>query len=233
MNKKTNILIFLFLALSFFLGSCSDSDNTNPYEVSEEWKAYQKSRVDDVIELYKSGMYTRQLTDYGPGMYIYEKPSDFITNINDKDNPTFLEGGPIDGLEAVDDTKSKASVLAADENLDKVEFDTDIVVVRYHGYYYNLSGTRYVFDSHETDSSGKKLNNPSADKEQMVSAFTEGEGFKTALYGMKVGDERLVCIPYAMGYGVNGQTDNLGNIVIPGYTTLFFDIKLLEVKRDR
>lgn len=231
MNKKTNIIIFLFLALSFFLGSCS-SDNTDPYQVSEEWKAYQKSRVDDVIELRKQGIYTQRLTDYGPGMYIYERPSDFITNINDEDNPTFLEGGPIDGLEPVEETKAKALARTVDEKLEEVEYDTDIVVVRYHGYFYSLDGKRYVFDSNETDASGNKLNNP-RDNTDMRLTDVVVEGFKTALYNMKVGDEKLVCIPYAMAYGVSGTTNQDGTVAIPGYTTLFFDIKLLEIKRDR
>lgn len=230
MNKKSNIIIFLFLALSFFLGSCS-SDNTNPYEVSEEWKEYQKSRVDDVIELRKEGVYTQRQTDYGQGMYIYEKPSDFLTNILEKNE--FLKGGPIDGLEPVNaDESSKALARVADEVIEEVKYDTDIVTLRYHGYYYRLDGTRYVFDSTDTDSRGEKLNKPRENVSWRLTEI-ELEGFKTALYNMKVGDEKLVCMPYSVAYGVNGKANNDGTIAILGYTTLFFDIKLLEIKRDR
>ena len=48
-------------------------------------------------------------------------------------------------------------------------------------------------------------------------------GFSTALQNMVKGDKWEICIPYALGYGssVSGS--------IPGYSTLFFEIELLEI----
>ena len=47
-------------------------------------------------------------------------------------------------------------------------------------------------------------------------------GFATALQKMHRGDYWRVTIPYQMGYGASGTSDGL----IPGYSTLIFDIRL-------
>lgn len=224
--KKTNSILILLLGLSFLLGACSDDDK-NKNEVSEEWKKYQRQRITDVMLLKDDqgkDVYRREATDYGENKFIYTRPSDFISNILDKNE--FLKGGPIDGLEPAKETKSNlAATRKLDETIEMIEYDTDIAEVRYHGYYYNLSGDRIVFESQDTDSKGNKLNSPLANVTFTVGGLTEG--FKTALYNMKVGEERIACIPHEMGYGAYGSG------LIPGYTTLFFDIKLIEVRRDR
>ncbi|GHT53713.1 hypothetical protein AGMMS49982_17230 [Bacteroidia bacterium] len=48
-------------------------------------------------------------------------------------------------------------------------------------------------------------------------------GFSTALQDMVAGDKWEICIPYALGYGTAGSSS------IPGYSTLFFEIELLEI----
>ncbi|GHT25532.1 hypothetical protein AGMMS4957_20490 [Bacteroidia bacterium] len=50
-------------------------------------------------------------------------------------------------------------------------------------------------------------------------------GFSTALQNMVVGDKWEICIPYALGYGTAGSSSGY----IPGYSTLFFEIELLEI----
>ena len=49
------------------------------------------------------------------------------------------------------------------------------------------------------------------------------DGFSTALQHMKVGDKWEVWMPWRLAYGVTGK----GNI--PGYTTLVFEIELVEI----
>ncbi|MFA7065782.1 MAG: FKBP-type peptidyl-prolyl cis-trans isomerase, partial [Dysgonamonadaceae bacterium] len=49
------------------------------------------------------------------------------------------------------------------------------------------------------------------------------DGFSTALQHMKEGDKWEVWIPWQLGYGERGQSP------IPGYTTLVFEIELVEV----
>lgn len=48
-------------------------------------------------------------------------------------------------------------------------------------------------------------------------------GFKTALLNMRIGSHYLVYIPWKEGYGKHSN----GNI--PGYSTLFFEIKLIAI----
>jgi FKBP-type peptidyl-prolyl cis-trans isomerase len=44
---------------------------------------------------------------------------------------------------------------------------------------------------------------------------------------MYIGETWEICIPYYLGYGVTG---NYGGTIKP-YTTLFFEIELLQIKR--
>ena len=93
--------------------------------------------------------------------------------------------------------------------------ETSKVSVLYHGYYYDET----VFDA---GSSGNGL----------PVEFITGEtvrGFSFALQNMVVGDKWKICIPYYLGYGAAGRTDNYGNIVFKGYTTLFFDVELVSI----
>lgn len=56
-----------------------------------------------------------------------------------------------------------------------------------------------------------------------VSGLTEG--FATALQWMKEGDRWEVWVPYQLGYGENGNSS------IPGYSTLKFEIEVVEIVR--
>ncbi|HWP61612.1 MAG TPA: FKBP-type peptidyl-prolyl cis-trans isomerase, partial [Candidatus Paceibacterota bacterium] len=59
-------------------------------------------------------------------------------------------------------------------------------------------------------------------------------GFQIGVNGMKVGGERLLSIPPALGYGTNpvhqDPSDPTSPVVIPAGSTLIFDIKLVDVK---
>ena len=48
------------------------------------------------------------------------------------------------------------------------------------------------------------------------------EGFATALQHMHRGDHWRVTIPHQLGYGASGTTG------IPGYSTLIFEIRLVD-----
>lgn len=202
MKKLLNISIVLFFSLSLLsLASCSDDDNNN-YEVSQEWRDYQAGWVEKVRDAVKEGVYT-PIRSESRLDYIYWRTSDYITNNMagefDKDGP-----------EALPKVKSTLSTVR-----DEV-FETDQVELRYEGWYYNLEGKKVIFDSTETGSNGNN---------STTSTFTVNgtvDGFKTALLEMKVGDEWIICIPHKLGYGTSGSSSILG------YTTLFFDIKLLK-----
>ncbi|MDR2621794.1 MAG: FKBP-type peptidyl-prolyl cis-trans isomerase [Dysgonamonadaceae bacterium] len=92
---------------------------------------------------------------------------------------------------------------------------TSKVKVLYYGYYYN--GT--VFDT------GSSSNNIPV---EFLTVATV-RGFSYALQNMVVGDHWKICIPYYLGYGVSGNIDSYGNVLLKGYTTLFFDVELVSI----
>jgi len=94
---------------------------------------------------------------------------------------------------------------------------TDSVYIRYEGWYYNQNGDSIRFDGTEGPNGNGRV----------LKSVTKGfvDGFTTILQYMAEGDQRRVCIPSTLGYGPY----DYGNI--KGYTTLWFDIKLMKVKR--
>ena len=78
----------------------------------------------------------------------------------------------------------------------------------------NLFKNKVVFDS-------------TADRNNIPGKFIVGsdliDGFSTALQHMEVGDKWEVWIPWQLGYGAVGRGD------IKGYSTLVFEIELLEI----
>ena len=94
------------------------------------------------------------------------------------------------------------------------------VSVAYTGFCIDSTGVRKIFDA--SRESGKPLE------------FTLGEnkiikGFEEGITGMQPGEARTLIIPYTIGYGEKGM-DNIG---IPAKATLYFDVELLEVKKQK
>lgn len=54
-------------------------------------------------------------------------------------------------------------------------------------------------------------------------------GFQIGVNGMKVGGERLMAIPPALGYGSTDVKDSTGKVIIPANSTIVFDVKLVSV----
>lgn len=102
---------------------------------------------------------------------------------------------------------------------------TDTVVVRYEGWYFDTTGKKYIFDSTENPSLNSIANSFIPNK-QSVQFAVNGVigGWITLLQDMTVGEEREVCIPQQLAYGSTGSG------YIPGYTTLWFRLKLLKIK---
>lgn len=55
-------------------------------------------------------------------------------------------------------------------------------------------------------------------------------GFQIGVNGMKVGGERLLAIPPALGYGSQDVKDSTGKVIIPANSTLIFDVQLVSVQ---
>ena len=56
------------------------------------------------------------------------------------------------------------------------------------------------------------------------------QGFQVGVNGMKVGGERIIAIPPALGYGTQDMKDATGKVIIPANSTIQFDVKLVNVQ---
>lgn len=55
------------------------------------------------------------------------------------------------------------------------------------------------------------------------------KGFQEGITGMRVGGERTLVIPPALGYGPAAQRDQAGRVVIPANSVLVFTVKLVSI----
>lgn len=204
MNKKLFALIAIFCSLAFFISCSTDNDNT---VIDEEWKAYNEKQIADIDK----SVYQSRESESKNGT-IYFKYIDFIAETTPKSTKITERGTP--------------------------EF-TDSVVVRYEARYYLKDDTPYIFKSTENDfnmttGKGFRLNAAPPYNSQGSYAF-DGmdvtDGIATMLQHMHVDDEVEVCIPYQLGYGTRGAYYYIGEsqYSIPGYTTLWYKIKLLKI----
>jgi FKBP-type peptidyl-prolyl cis-trans isomerase len=112
-----------------------------------------------------------------------------------------------------------SSGTIADKDKNRMPIFTDSISMRYEGWFYRLDETKYTFDSTEGDKNGISIK---------IRANNLIDGFTTILQQMKIDDQVEVCIPYMLGYGTNGMYSGTTQI-IPGYTTLWFRIKLMNI----
>ena len=100
---------------------------------------------------------------------------------------------------------------------------TDNVSVHYRGKLIPLyNGETFVFEQSYRGELDAEVNVPVE--------FGVGSvivGWTTALQQMKVGDRWEVHIPQQLAYGTSGNND------IPAYSTLVFDIKLVDITTNR
>jgi len=96
---------------------------------------------------------------------------------------------------------------------------TSTVKVLYKATYYDST----VLDN------GSSLNNIPVEFSSVASTV---RGFSFALQNMVVGDNWKICIPYYLGYGAAGQYDSYsGQLLVRGYSTLFFDVELVSITK--
>ena len=203
MNKKLYYLFLLCLSSCFILASCVDDDD---FDIDEEWYSEQATIFSEVVA--KSG--------------IEGENKEYIT----------LESQSKNGVVCW----QKSTVITDSDNTDKTlritmggkpEF-TDTVVVRYEGWYIDKEGKKYIFDSTENPS----LNSGNTHPNKVQRKFTVNgviEGWTIALQDMKVGEERLVVIPQILGYKGSPLTNSSSQVILPGYSTLWFRIKLFDI----
>lgn len=104
---------------------------------------------------------------------------------------------------------------------------TDVVKVLYTGWYKNIWSMPDTY----TDDKGNLIINKiifdsTADRNDIPSTLQVKsfvDGFSTALQNMQVGDKWEIWIPWNMAYGASGKSP------IRGYTTLAFEIELVDI----
>lgn len=211
MNRRLYIILAVLSVLGIALYSCGGSSSSNSYEVTEEWKAFQKAVYDETAS---DPDYTRLSCMTGNG-YIYYK------------NLTGNEFPPVVPPTGRADIKPKITE-------DGYPYFNDSVIVRYLGWYHfeNTEGEKktYYFDGTEND----EVNDPplySYNKQTgagfRIKSLTSG--FASMLQNMKAGDKVQVCIPYNLAYGEYNTYNSAGTLTMPGSTTLFFNIYLMRI----
>lgn len=73
---------------------------------------------------------------------------------------------------------------------------------------------------------GTKFNDAKNYSMQLSNAIN---GWQEALSQMRQGSSWRIYIPYSEGYDKEGSQDTYGNFVVPPYSTLIFDIDLVDV----
>lgn len=114
-------------------------------------------------------------------------------------------------------------------------FFTDKVKVLYTGWYKNEWTKEDTYTGeHGNIITNKIVFDSSANRNNIPSIFKVGDpnpssrlidGFTTALQHMKEGDKWEIWIPWSLAYGAMGNPN--GNI--KGYTTLVFEVELVEI----
>lgn len=102
---------------------------------------------------------------------------------------------------------------------------SDKVRVHYRGNYMPSASYKdgYQFDSSWTGEYNLKTMKPTD-----ISVSEKGSGFSTALMNMHKGDRWTVYIPYTLGYGASDFQKSSSSPTIPGYSTLRFDLTLVD-----
>ncbi len=88
------------------------------------------------------------------------------------------------------------------------------------------------YDAFLTD--GTKFDSTRADAAPLIFAPGLGvliDGFEQGVIGVRAGGTRLLIIPPALAYGSQPRTDGAGNVIIPGNSTLIYDIEVIQVGR--
>lgn len=211
MVRKIYLFPVLLVAICLSLASCINDDDDD-VEIDEEWKALNEKRFSEVGS---QGGYQELSSQSDNGKLYWKNSNEIETSGVESSLRITVAGNP--------------------------EF-TDTVRVRYEGWYFDTVGEKVIFDSTENPSLRTRIDYglglaPSPYPNKVAQKFTVAnviDGWSTVLQDMTLGEERVICIPYALGYRGVTQTytpssSSTTYTTIPGYTTLWFRLKVLDI----
>jgi FKBP-type peptidyl-prolyl cis-trans isomerase FkpA len=91
----------------------------------------------------------------------------------------------------------------------------------------NMHYTGWLYDENAPENKGDKFDSSRDRGEPLSFPLGAGrviQGWDEGILGMKIGERRILVIPPDLGYGAQGYPP-----VIPGNSTLLFDVELLSV----
>ena len=103
---------------------------------------------------------------------------------------------------------------------------TEQVKVHYTGWYKNIWEMPDTYEDENGNHITNKIIFDTTSRNNIARTFNVNgvvDGFSTALQNMKEGDKWEVWMPWKLAYGETGSNP------IPGYTTLVFEIELVEI----
>lgn len=205
MNGKLYLLpLFIWLASAFV--SCEETEEVGRYD---NWRARNEAFIDSLENVFETGAdpELKRFNLYvNPSDYIYYKEKTPVESDEQNTDPAVYGKRPVTG--------STVKVYYKGMNILRERFD---------GFYGEDPNVDKPGDSDVNVDEG----------ETNASEFTVSSsvitGWQETLQHMKVGERWEVYIPYNYGYGSRDQTDSsTGTTTIRGYSTLIFDMQLLD-----
>ena len=191
---------YLFVCLSLLgFASCSEEDDT----VLEyaDWQAKN--------EAYFEEQYQQHLAASSETCFV-------LKSFSKGDSLTL---GQVAHTECVLVDVLPSDFTAAEGDKTTTPLYTDDVEIHYRG---NLLPSRSYASGYQFDTSYNGTFYPNVSEATVLSVNEVIVGFSTALQHMHRGDHWRVTIPYQLGYGTSDYNS------IPGYSTLIFDIRLVD-----
>ncbi|MFR9165799.1 MAG: FKBP-type peptidyl-prolyl cis-trans isomerase [Dysgonomonas sp.] len=199
MKNRVHRYILFFLFGFGVMLTVNSCGNDDDFEIDEAWKDANENAF-RIAE--NSGNYNRWFSYASTSTPNVELSDDYILW---KPSST------------IDDEKAGKPKISVDG---KPQFN-DSVRCRYEGWFYDLDNKKIIFDSTENPVEGSNTNPNHTPRGFKISSVVEG--WRTALQNMKAGEEVEIVIPWKLAYGAYSSGS------IPGFTTLYFVMKLEEI----
>ena len=200
MRRTFYLLAVALLAVAF--AACEETEEVGRYD---NWRARNDAFIDSLAQVFEQG------TDPALQRFnLFVNSSDYIYY------------------------KSKTPVESEAQNTDPEVYGhrpTYGATVRVYYKGVNMLGERFdgfYGDNPNIDSDGEVNVNEGETNPVSFSMSALVTGWQEALQRMTVGERWEVFIPWEYGYGSRDREDTSGNVTVRAYSTLIFDIQLLD-----